>query len=227
MRVLLLVVGILLCGTRSAAIQGDRLKQAVEEFIRRHYHGASEEVLVEFRNVPEVGIPSGAELRIQPSGSSLRGSLIVPVEVVVEGNVLRRCLVTARVRTFGEAIVAKTIVPKGASLTAEAIEQRRVETTSFADEPIRSMEQLAGMRAARIITPGTILTRAMVEQQPLVMRSAAVDLEVRLRTVVIVAKAIAREDGRHGETIEVERIGSRERVRATVIGPARVRYEIQ
>jgi flagella basal body P-ring formation protein FlgA len=227
MRVLLLVVGILLWGTSRAASRGDQLKQAVEEFFRRANHGVTDEVQVEIRNRPELTIPAGAELRIQPSGGSLRGTLIVPVEVIVEGTVLRRTMVTVRVRTFGEVLVAKTLVPKGGLLTAEVIERRRVETTSLADEPLRSEEKLAGMRAARIIMPGTILTRAMVEEQPLVLRSAAVDLEVRSGAVIIVAKAIARGDGRYGEVIEVERPGARERVRATVVGLGRVRCEVQ
>jgi flagella basal body P-ring formation protein FlgA len=229
MRAILLVVGLLFSGTNSAVAQGDRLKQAVEEFIRQHYHGTSEEVRLEFRTVPELGtaVPSGADLRVQPTGGSLRGTLILPVELVVEGSVQRRYLVTVRVRTFGDALAAKTMIPKEAPLSADVVEPQRIETTRFSGEQIGAVEELVGMRAARIIMPGTILTRAMVEQQPLVIRSAAVDLEVRSRAVVIVTKAIAREDGRPGETIEVERIGSRERMRATVVGPARVRCEIQ
>jgi flagella basal body P-ring formation protein FlgA len=225
---MLLVVGLFLTETSHAAAQENRLKQAVEEFIRHHDHGTSEEVMVEFRTVPELGtaVPSGVELRVQPTGGSLRGTVVLPVEQIVEGRVQQRYLVTVRVRTFGDAMVAKTMIPKESLLSADVVEPQRVETTRLGGEQIDSAEKLVGMRATRIIMPGTILTRAMVEQPPLVMRSAAVDLEVRSRAVVIVAKAIAREDGRDGETIEVQRIGSRERVRARVVGPARVRLDI-
>lgn len=227
---ILALIGTLLLADGEVHVRPEKIKQAVQEFIRQSYSSSSEEAMVEFRSLHDVKIvaSNSFELRVAPErGNPLRGTILLPVEVVVGGSTAHRLLVSVRVRTFGDVLVAKTHIPKNAPLREEDIQRQRVETTQAPLDRITSVAELTGKRAARIITPGNILCRNMVKLNPTIQRDQVIDLEVKTGKVMIVARAIAREDGYQGRMIEVQQMNSRERWKARVVDEKTARIELE
>lgn len=227
---ILTLIGMLLLADGEVHVGPEKIKQAVLEFIRQLYSSSTEETVVEFRSLPDrTFVASNSyELRVAPEGGNLlRGTLLLPLEIVVDGRTTHRFFVSVRVRTFGDILVAKTHIPKNASFREEDIQRQHVETTLAPLDRVTSSAELVGKRATRIITPGNILCRSMLEVKPTIQRNQMIDLELKTGKVMIVAKAIAKEDGYWGKMIEVQRMNSRERLRARVVDQKTVRIEFR
>lgn len=211
-------------------LQPEVLKRTVEEFIRQSYSDSPEEVVVEFRNLPAVPIvlSDTPSLRVVPGARLFpRGALTLPVEIIVGGKVVHRLAVSVNVRTYGEVLVATAQIAKHALLLESDFRRQRVETTHAPADRLAHDDDLTGMRAARIIAAGSILCRSMLEPKPAILRDQLINLEVRSGSVFIAAPAIAREDGYAGNMVEVQRVHSRERLKARVVNGTTARIEFQ
>ena len=86
----------------------------------------------------------------------------------------------------------------------------------------RSGERL---RARRALRPGTVISKWDVEPTPDVSAKDLVIVEVVQGALRVTAEAMAKEDGFWGETIWVQNVKSKRRLRVRVTGPGRVTLE--
>ena len=217
--VALLVIVMALMDGKANEIPQEELTSFVEEFVRMHTGIAPGDLIVEFRNVPRVPNPRREySMRISlEHAAPMRGNLSLPVEVVTDGTVLHRVIVSLKVRTFGQVFVSSRKLLKQELLTDADVAVKRVETTSLAQDCITGAEQLRHKRTSRIIGEGTILYQSSLEDMPLIQSNDVVTLRVRAGSVIVSTTCVAKEDGRMGDMVTVQKSGSWERVRGKVL----------
>lgn len=213
-------------GPRSAVVETprfeiapERMKVEVEHYVNRAWSDETGEVAVEFPRPPQaVAVPSEtAELRVLPGNSSdLRGNASVLLGIFVDGRLYKKVPVSARIRTFEMVAVAGNKILRHHILTGDDITFEMRETTSLRHTPIRSADDMLGMRAKRTIGVGRVLDGSMLEVPPVIKRGDRVSAVARVRNVTVKVPAIAKEDGRVGDIISVTNVDSRRKLFARV-----------
>lgn len=221
-----LSVPIEFAGPRSAMVETpcfeitpERMKLEVERYVNRRWSNETGEVTVEFqRPLKATTAPTeAAELRVLDNNfSDLRGDVFVFLGIFVDGKLYKKVPVSARVRTFEMVAVAGKKIARHQILTADDITSEIRETTFLRYSPIRSADDMLGMRAKRTIGTGRILDGSMFEVPPVIKRGDMVSVVARVRNVTVKVPAIAKEDGRVGDIISVTNLNSRRRLFARV-----------
>jgi flagella basal body P-ring formation protein FlgA len=202
-----------------AVISGEVVRETVCAFVRSRAQGHPEEYTVEFLSVPDsVVLPEGgcAAFVNDPGIRIFRGALNVEVEFRKDDRVEGRCSASFVVRTHRMVLVAARTLDRNMQVTASDVREQWMETTELPEEIIVGMDQLAGMRTRRIVTEGSVIPAGALEPVPLVMHGQVVRLVVRRGPVTLSTQAIARADGRRGEIIPVQQMGTHGRLKAKV-----------
>lgn len=216
------VLLVLLCEVLGGACRVPRggIERAVEHYIHERYKGSSAEVTIEFRSVPDDLVVRGKEFTLRVSEEAipaLSGHVSLPVEVLANGRVDRRFMVSVRVRTFDTVLVAARQLGRHEELTVADIRHERIETTIFAGAELIRDSRLVGLRTKRIINAGAVLTSGVTEPVPDVPQGTPVTLIVTGNHIRLSMEAVAKEDGMRGHRVAVQRVGSTARVEATVL----------
>lgn len=210
---------------RVPLLRSETVREAVNRFIMDRCDGSGDEVRVEFRSVPD-SIPVGTSaytLRVDDGGvHQLRGRATLLVDVLAEGRVDRRLVVSVTVRRFGSVLVASKQVERHATVGPKDVRLETMETTMLPEGVLGSTEGLSNLRTRRIINAGSVLTEALFEQLPIVAQGDIVKLVVRTKSVVLSLKGIAKEDGIQGSVIAVQKMGSHDRIKARVVAAGTV-----
>ncbi|MBI3787896.1 MAG: flagellar basal body P-ring formation protein FlgA [Ignavibacteriales bacterium] len=224
-----LIIMMLWFGDTMTVVKPESLKRAVEEYVRNQYRGSAQTIIVEFRALPN-GIAvsdAGYSFRVAPEGSArLSGNVSLPVEIVVKDKVERRVLVPFKVRTFANVIMASKQMQQHALITKDNVEMQTVETTLLPQDIVTSFEVLTEKRSSRIISQGSILRESMIESVPLVQQNETVTLIVKSKGVEVTTKALAKENGYRGEFILVQKMETRETLKAKVVNNKLVQLDI-
>jgi flagella basal body P-ring formation protein FlgA len=211
--------------TRSATVvTGQRLVEAGRAALAAR---APEDVTPEIicaRAPSDIVVPEGnVELRISVPPGPVRGSRTVNIALLVEGRVQRRALVTYDVKLWAEVVVARRFLPRHAALDPAAFSVERRDVALVNGRPLRSIEELAGRRAARAIPANTIIAEATVEQPPVINRGEIVLVSVRAGAVTVTTQAVALADARVGESLRLRQPSARQEFEATAVGPKQAR----
>jgi flagella basal body P-ring formation protein FlgA len=148
----------------------------------------------------------------------------VPVKVIfyMRGGGELTYAATARVRAFAGVLVAAERLNRHEIVTGAALRTETREITHISDAYFTDETEVAGQRARRVISPGTILKASDVEAIPLVDRGAGVTVAVVLGKVTVTSKAKALEDGQMGDLIKVQDLTTGKRLVGTVAGKSLV-----
>jgi flagella basal body P-ring formation protein FlgA len=187
-----------------------------------------EETNIEFRSsISPVPVPPGQKKIMVGSGAvrPLRGNVSIPVDVMVADSVVRRLLVSVRLRGFGTVLMAARQLDRGVELTGEDVVQQRVELTTLPDDCLIDVSALKGLQTARIITAGSVLRECNFNPVPIIRQGDHVSLTVRSGRILLRSEAIARESGGKGSMISVQVAGRTERLRARIVAPGTVELE--
>ena len=125
--------------------------------------------------------------------------------------------VRLRIRKFAEVVVAKDKFDRNDPIDLSALSVERMDITTVREQPIRSIDELAGLRTTRIVRRGTILTAGMVEAVPDV--EAGKDIEIIYQTglCTITARGTALEPGYKGDLVKVKNAASGKIIHAEII----------
>jgi len=209
----------------TSLVRSPELRAAVEEYGRSLPRREGEEIVLEYRDVPDsISVPAGrVHLRVDAGATQiLRGHVAFAVEVAVEGAVVRRIIVPALLRTYDTVLVATRQLLARAAVGPGDVRSARMETTQWIWRPVTGAGQLAGKRTKRIVGEGSALCEEFFEDVPLVQHGDYVTLRAVAGAVAVATGAVALEDGRAGSVIMVRAQGARERLRARVTGPGQV-----
>jgi flagella basal body P-ring formation protein FlgA len=139
------------------------------------------------------------------------------VNVVSAKRVERRLPVSVTVRRFGPVVVAARPLERHAVLTAADVRLERMETTMLQSGYCTAPDALTGKRLKRMFAEGSVLYSGTCELVPLIHQGDLVTLIVRAGSVVLSARATAKQDGSKGEMINVQREGTHDRIKASVL----------
>jgi flagella basal body P-ring formation protein FlgA len=204
----------------STPVSPDRIKQAVSAYVAARLDAHHEDYQIEFRGLPSAIVASSPAYAVQIGISSvpvLKGLVGIPVEIVCNGRVEQRVVVSARIRTFARALVVSRQLQRHEIISADATTAQRVETTGQADDFIPDGAQIIGMRTVRMISVNAVLCRSMVERTPVVKQDDAVTIAVRSGKTTVTVQGVAKQEGCIGDVITVQRPGLVDRFKATVI----------
>lgn len=200
-------------------VRAEEFREAVRLYLAQREGACMERADLSFRSVPDsIGVPSpGYDLRVgMGSSTRARGPVGFVVEVVVGGQAVHRCMVTAVIRTYDTVLVADRTIPRAVLPGADDVRRIRIETTGIDRATVAAMEDLWGKRTRRVITRGSILYTDLFEDMPLVHQGSPVSVRVTAGPVSVTAEGIACQDGRIGECIEITVPGKTGRLKAWV-----------
>lgn len=207
-------------GNNTRTVKESEIKEVVRTFVASRFEESDAHYAIEYRNLPTIllNVPQGATLQVAVSPETeMRGIVLVPIEVFANGRVEHTFIVTIKVRTFEQVLMASDKIDKHDNADEIAATEERIETTGIATEPIKSYSLLRGKRAKQFVAKGTVLTERMFEKIPLVNQGSTVTLIMKSNNVVVKALAIAREDGSSGDVVLVQKQGSGDKLKARVV----------
>lgn len=207
----------------------DRLvRYAVEESVRGRLQLPQNDVIIEFRSVPPIPWIEGMAIRADVEHTTrLLGNISLPLEVEANGIVVRRSMVSIKVRVFAIRLVALRTLQRHDELSENDVELRRREISTLPPDCLERAAEVCGKRATRVIREGSVVTAGVLEPVPLVRANHPVTILARAGSVTVSLRGIAKEDGCKGERILVEKADSRERLKGQVVGVSTVEFTVE
>jgi flagella basal body P-ring formation protein FlgA len=126
--------------------------------------------------------------------------------------------VAADVKPAPRAVVAINAIARGERIRAGDVALERIKAGSPQRITFQSLEEVIGKEAARTIAAGQTLDNQSVRSPLLIKRGDVVDVFARAGGVQVSTKARAREEGSHGDLINVELLSDRRPLIARVCG---------
>ncbi|MFZ4619142.1 MAG: flagellar basal body P-ring formation chaperone FlgA [Bacteroidota bacterium] len=224
-----LVLMMMLLGGDRSVLKSSDFQQVIDQYLKENLHTEGVETEYSFRSLPnEIVLPKGEySIRVaQTQPLVKKGYSGIPVEIVNSGKVERVILCSVFIRTFENVFVIIRPFEKNEEIDASFLAVSRVETTTMNDA-VTAMMPVAGLRTKRMVKENTILQRSFIEEIPAVKRDQPVSILVKAENLTIGSAGIAKEDGLIGEEILVQRAGTRETVRAKIVGQSIVEIEVK
>ena len=196
--------------TASQRVAGADLVAAVRQHILTAREANADTLSINVTSTPpDLTLPAGTlELRVKGRpGGELAGSFSAPVEVWVDGVLIRSVSVPVRVSALYDVLVAARPIGRHEPVGADTVRVERREVT-VGQEPLREIAAVLGRRATRAIPPGEPIQGSMLELPPLVRRGEIVLLTIEGKGLRAVARGEAREEGKAGQVIRVRNLAS-------------------
>jgi len=147
------------------------------------------------------------------------GLWIADITGIQDGKSVLDSTIRYRVRVTGDILVVSRSVRRGVALSGADVVRQTREISGLRGDPLRTIEQLIGRRAARAASPGTILTTDWIEPIPAVRRGEFITAVARIRAVRATATVLALADGAVGDIIRVRTDRERKEFLVRVSGP--------
>lgn len=126
-----------------------------------------------------------------------------------------------RVRVSGPVLVTRVPIRRHHLLQDREVAREVRDLTAVAGEPVRSIEELDGRRAARAAPAGAVVSSDWLEPIPTVQRGEVLAVRAQVGGVIAWAAGAALSEGCVGELIRVRQEDGRGELSARVIGPGR------
>ena len=153
----------------------------------------------------------------------LRGGLwTANLGVMLDHSRAADCTLRYRVTITGPVLVTRRAVRRHESLAEEDFAFETRELTRVRGTPLRVPEALSGLRAARAVAAGTVVTSEWSETIPAVRRNQLVCAAAQVGRVRATTRVVALADGILGEVIRVRTEADRREFLARVVAPGQV-----
>jgi flagella basal body P-ring formation protein FlgA len=202
-------------------VEVDRIQRAVEDYVYTTTGASRTELVVEIRGrIPRLAVSSrDYSIRVAPTTvSSFKGYVTIPIEIVCQGRIEQTTSVSVRIRRFGPVLMTSRLLSKNHDMVTEDVIRQHVETTTLPEDILSELSEIEGQRTVRIVSGNCVLTRSMMECSPIVLHDDHVILAVRSNKAIVTVQGIAKQDGRIGDVITVQKTGSHEQYRGKVVG---------
>lgn len=143
--------------------------------------------------------------------------MVVVVDVQVDGRHWRTLPVWFVVRAWRPVWVARAPLAAGQVVDAAHFEREPRDVAALAAPALPLQQPLHGLRLRRPLDAGAVLTAALVEALPAVVRHQTVRVRVQAGPVLLQAPGVALADARIGERVRVLNPASRESFGARVV----------
>lgn len=155
---------------------------------------------------PEVmRVPAGKmELKVRPvQGAWPRSRVGVPVDISVNGQVVRSATVWFALQIERQAMTYGEAYPLGASASRLQMESGDIDVATISEAPIDSRDAIAGMRLRRAVRAGDPVLMKDFEAVPVVDRSDRVQVLASYGVIHLTTHGTANEPGGIGDIVAV------------------------
>ena len=150
------------------------------------------------------------------------GLWIADIAVMLDQSRAADCTLRYRVTIIGPVLVTRRPLRRQESLAEDDFAFETRELTRVRGTPLRTPEDFAGLRAARAVPAGTVLTGDWAEPIPAVRRNQLVSAAAQVGMVRVTTRVVALADGALGEVIRVRIESDRREFLARVVAPGHV-----
>ena len=192
---------------------------AADHVLARLPYPRKDVVVREVSVAGDVILPRGRlGVDVRPAGKSdYIGNVPLAVELAVDGQPMRRLLVTVRTEVMVPVVLARRPMARYHVITPEDVTVGRMDLVRVPADRLLDPNALVGQRAGRMIPAQTVLTAQMVETPPLVRRGDRVMIVAEGGGLRVSALGEVRHPGGRGEFVDVVNIDSRRKILARVV----------
>lgn len=162
------------------------------------------------------------QMKVTSNNRNLLGKTMVPIKILVDGQLYKQVYLQYRVKLYKKVLVAKTNLKRGRFVTQDLFKIEERTVTNRRGQLVAPQTELKGKKLKQSLQPGDVLLERMLEVPPLVKRWDDVTLIARVGGVEVTTTGRALEPGHKGEVIKVQNRNSGETIKAEVIGKGKV-----
>ncbi|MEP0859842.1 MAG: flagellar basal body P-ring formation protein FlgA [Ignavibacterium sp.] len=140
------------------------------------------------------------------------------------GNKSVNSILTLQIKLYKKVLVAIQEIKRKEKIDASSYSVQTVEIASLKNPEIVTLADLNSIRAKSLIKEGQIITKDLIEEIPVIQSGSKVIAECIKGSVLISTEAVARQDGKVDEVIDVL-TASNELIKARVINSQKVLIE--
>jgi flagella basal body P-ring formation protein FlgA len=193
--------------------------RALEAFLAERYRRYEIESLGEFGGA--IVVPDG-RLELRPRIAAGKGPvpahLTVWIEVHISGVHYQSFPVMFAVRGYLPVFTAKSGLRRGDLVRTQELLVREEQVAGYGDTPVPVDVALSTLRVKRPLAAGEVLTWRDAEQPPAVSRNQEIHVRLAVGAITVETAAIATQDARPGEVIQVRASTGRQTYSARVTG---------
>lgn len=175
----------------------------------------------------DMSVPEGELMfEFQPVNRSyLSGRISFYVKLLVDGKLVDRVEMKARVEVSREIAVATRTIRRGKILGREDFAMEKKVIRSKNPNWIMDPEEIIGMRAKRSISGNKVIQVNMLDRPPLVRKEDRVKIVLESKFLKISTAGIAKESGPKGSYIRVMNLDSKKVIVAKVVSEKMVKVD--
>ncbi|AFH50217.1 Hypothetical protein IALB_2514 [Ignavibacterium album JCM 16511] len=203
----------------SVALSAQNFNSEVEKYLNQKLGGYDKIEFSVLNGVKNYNykIDESRELKIKGATAYL------PVKYS-DGNKSVNSILTLQIKLFKVVPVAVKEIRRKEEIEANSFELQSVDITSLKYSDAVNVSELNSVRAKSLIKAGQVITPDLVEKIPVVQSGSRIMVECIKGSVVISTEAIARQDGKVNEVIDIL-TSSNELLKAKVINSQKVLIE--
>jgi flagella basal body P-ring formation protein FlgA len=212
-----LLLPLLYTSASAATVDAHAIDQAAEAAVRALASRHADTLLL-------TPAPLDPRLRLTACDRPLDAAITNDGEVRRQTTVAVRCAgrihwtiyTSVGVESLAQVLVARTALPRDATLTASDFTTERRRVPGLADDYVADVARIAGQRLQRPIGAGQPLPADALAPAPLIRRGQQVVLLAHGDGIEVRAAAIALSDGRAADVIRVQNLASQRIVEGVV-----------
>ena len=205
----------------------DRLDGHIRNEIARREPGQNgSRISVLYRKLDLSGLSGGKEkinFKLDfPENRRLAGKVILPVDILVNGRIKGKVIVSAVIDIFRPVAAAHRQIKKGETLAETDVEMLEKNISNYPGSVLFDGSSAVGRETKVMIPKGTVLLEWMLRDVPAVKEGDIVDLIKTAGSVRVQTNALALEDGYKGKMIKVRNLDTEKIIHAKVTGSKEV-----
>jgi len=157
-----------------------------------------------------------------PYGIRYNAPTIVSLTMTVDGQVVGKIPLGFNVQLYGQVVVASQPVSFGEGLTQDNIRYERMDIGRLAAGYYTSKDKLVGLLVRRSLTPGMVITDALINKPLLIKQGDMVNIVAQIGGMEVVVAGKAMQNGNEGQLIRVQNINSAKVILAKVLNGSTV-----
>lgn len=202
-------------------VSGESIRQAVADALRTKYAGGAAMVeVLKIEAPPPIRVGLGTVevvAKPMPRVASLVEPFQVPVEVRLDGKLVRTLSATAAIAVSAEVLVAKRLLDPATAILPTDVTPERVRIARSLDSYVRDPAQLKGTRVVRPLPAGEPLVLDSIVAAAVIRAGDTVRIEAVQGRTKIIALGEARSPGKIGDRISIKNKASGAVLQAVVV----------
>jgi flagellar basal body P-ring formation protein FlgA len=215
-----------LVSRKTKVVSSEEIVECARKFVLERMPWDKDDVILEIKNKPEplvvADTDTALEVVTRPQ-SDFQGWMNLQVKVNFGPGEYAMASVSLSVRRFARVLVSKKRIPQGSLLDPDDFTLQREEITDDTRDTVTDMNSIAGKTAKTAMPANQIVYASMLDKQKIVKKNDTVTVLFDTSLISITMKAVAMEDGREGDIIQVKNIDSRKTFDVQVVSNVVVR----